>query len=167
MSTFRSFAIIVLFTLTACKSNHSENPVSPSVAKPDLVIDTVTYTRLPNCWQGYPSGVICGPPTFGFTLRIRNLGTADVSSPFFVQNSRSKWDFDNRYLSLGQRVNDPPTTIPINGTLDLNITSDVEDSLANVFIVVNPNYTYNTRVDTPLVDEVNFSNNSYTVTLKW
>ena len=167
MSTIRFFCIISLFLLAACKSDHLENPVLSSIDKPDLIIDTVSYTRLPNCFEGYPSGVICGPPTFGFTLRIKNIGTAEVMSPLFIENSRSKWDFDNRYLSYGQRVNDPPVKIPINGSLVVNITSDVEDSLANVFIVVNPNYTYNTRVDSPLMDELNFANNGYIVSLKW
>ena len=84
------------------------NPVMTLNGKPDLIIDTITYTRLPNCYEGYPSGIICGGPRFEFTLKIKNIGLAAISSPLFICNSRSNWDFENHYCSYCQRLNDNP-----------------------------------------------------------
>jgi hypothetical protein len=135
--------------------------------KPDLIIDTITYTRLPNCYEGYPSGIICGGPRFEFTLKIKNIGLAAISSPLFICNSRSNWDFENHYCSYCQHLNDPPSEIPINGSLDIKFISDIDDSVHNVIFILNTNDMYNTGLNIPKIDEENYTNNSYICSISW
>jgi hypothetical protein len=167
MSTLRLLLLVGLLMIAACRPNRSPNAVEPLPAKPDLVIDTVSYTQLPTCYEGYPSGIICGPPTFEFSLRIRNIGSADCNSSFMIGNSKSKEDFDNQYLSYGQIANYPPVCIPADGILNINIISEVEDSVSNILIVVNPDGSHDIRNVSSLVDEQDYLNNLYVVSLKW
>jgi hypothetical protein len=149
MSTLRLLLLEGLLMIAACRPNRSPNAVEPLPAKPDLVIDTVSYTQLPTCYEGYPSGIICGPPTF------------------MIGNSKSKEDFDNQYLSYGQIANYPPVCIPADGILNINIISEVEDSVSNILIVVNPDGSHDIRNVSSLVDEQDYLNNLYVVSLKW
>jgi len=111
--------------------------------------------------------VLCGPSLFEFTLVIKNIGLADVTPPLFITNSRSKWDFDNHYCSIGQRVNDPPSVIPISGLLDIPLVSDIADSVQNVFFVIDTYDRPNSGLNLPKIDELNYNNNSYILSLYW
>jgi hypothetical protein len=158
---------IFLFLIISCKSDHSVNPITTSVCKPDLIIDEITYERLPDCHLGYPSGVICDGPNFEFTVRVKNIGTADVTSPLFITNSRSQWDFDNQYCSYGQRLNDPPSNIPMDELLDIKLESHIEDSVQNVFFVLDTYDRTNSGLNLPIIDEINYDNNSYVMSISW
>jgi len=81
-ANYLGFILIIIFT--GCQLNS----VNDTNGKPDMIIDNVTYSQLPRCFEGSPSGVICGGPEFEFTLKIKNIGTAKVSSPLFILNSR-------------------------------------------------------------------------------
>ena len=83
MIRIKYMSVILVIMFTGCQSNS----VNITNGKPDLIIDKVTYSQLPGCFEGSPSGIICGGPTFEFTLKIKNVGTAKVSSPFFILNS--------------------------------------------------------------------------------
>jgi len=164
---YLGIGIIFISFFIGCKSNILVNPISTLKGKPDLIIDEVIYKRLPDCHQGYPSGIICDGPSFEFTLRIKNIGNADVSSALFITNSRSKWDLDNQYCSCGQRLNDPPMNIPINGSLDIKLVSFIDDSVHNVLFVLDTYDRSNSGLNIPKIDEVNYDNNSYILPLQW
>jgi len=161
--------ILIIPIIVGCKSSNNNlvNPEIISTGKADLIIDEITYKRLPDCHQGYPSGIICDGPNFEFTLRIKNIGFADVTSAIFITNSRSKWDFDNQYCSYGQRLNDPPTSIPMNGSLDIKLESHIDDSVQNVFFVLDTYDRTNSGLNLPKVDELNYDNNTFVVDLVW
>ena len=70
-------------------------PDGHSGIKPDLIIDKITYNKLPSCNEIYPPEVICGGPTYEFTLTIMNIGRKSVYSSIFVLNTRSLSDLGN------------------------------------------------------------------------
>lgn len=159
--------IAIPLLIIGCKSEQSVNPDLTQNGKPDLIIENITYTRLPNCYQDYPSGIICGGPRFEFTLKIKNIGSSAISSPLFICNSRSEEDFENQYCSYGQRLNDPCLEIPINGSLDIKLVSDIEDSVKNVLFILNTNDFYNSGLSIPKIDETDYTNNLYIENLVW
>jgi hypothetical protein len=167
MTKIYFISIALLLILIGCKSEHSVNPITTKNGKPDLIIDNVTYTRLPNCYQGYPSGIICGGPRFEFVLKIKNIGLANISSPLYICNSRSSWDFENKYCSSGHRLNDPPLPILIDSSITIKFISDIDDSVKNVLFVLNTNDFFNSGSSIPRVEESDYTNNSYIKMLIW
>jgi hypothetical protein len=159
--------IMLLSPIAGCDLGRSINPVASIGGKPDLVIDTVTYKRLPSCWQGYPSGIICGGPRFEFTLRIANIGSTDIAEPFYISNSRSKWDFASRYCSFTIRVNDPPSVIPVGGSIPITYIDFIDDSTSHVLFVVNTNDRYQSAAPLPRLDEASYDNNEFDLPLNW
>jgi hypothetical protein len=157
---------MILFII-GCKSDNLVNPILTSNDKPDLIIDEITYKRLPDCHQGYPSGIICDGPTFEFTLRVKNIGATDVTSALFITNSTSQWDFDNQYCSYGQRLNDPPTNIPTNGSIDIKLESHIDEGVQKIFFVLDTYDRTNSGLNLPKVDELSYDNNTLVVDLEW
>jgi hypothetical protein len=162
-----SVTLIFLLIIIGCKSEHSTGPAEAPNGKADLIIDTVSYTRLSDCFQLDPPEIVCGGPRFEFTLKIKNIGTADIASALFIRNSRSAMDFDSLYCSYGQRLNDPPAKIPVNGSLDIKLESDIEDSVQNILFVIDTNDRYNTGLTIPKIEELDYTNNSYVQPLSW
>ena len=81
-------------------------PDGHSGIKPDLIIDKITYNKLPSCYETYPPEVICGGPTYyEFTLTIMNIGRKSVYSSIFVLNTKSRKDFVDQYFSSGELTN--------------------------------------------------------------
>lgn len=119
MTDLKYLGIVLLSMAVGCDFGQSVNPAMSPTGKPDLMIDTVTYTRLPTCWPGYPSGIYCFGPRFEFALKISNIGSADIAEPFCMSNSRSMADFDSQYCSYTIRVNDPPTSIPVGKSIQI------------------------------------------------
>lgn len=158
MKNAMCLTIMLLPLIAGCDLGRSINPGGSRAGKADLLIDTVVYNQLPNCWQGYPSGIICGGPRFEFTLRIANIGSKEIAQPFYISNSRSKWDFDNKYCSFTIRVNDPPSVIPVGGSIPITYTDFIDDSTSHVFFVINTDTT---------LDEVSYDNNEYNLPLTW
>ncbi len=167
MTTRRALALAFVFAIVGCNSDQGIAPTTSSIVLPDLVIDTVTFVRLPDCWQGYPSGIICGGPRFDFTLHIKNIGSANFTVPFYISNSRSNVDFADKYCSSTLRVNDPPVTIPPGGTLQMTYESFIDDSTSRVLFVINTNDRFDRGVPLPKVDELKYANNDYSLTLTW
>jgi hypothetical protein len=167
MIKFKSLSLILLTVFVGCKSNQSTNPANNSTGKPDLLIDTITYTRLPNCYQDYPSGIICGGPRFELTLQIGNVGSSDLSEPFYISYSRSKTNFDSLYCSSTIRVNDPPTFIRTGGNIQVTLVGLIDDSTSQVLFVVNTNNRFFRGVTLPMIDEVSYNNNDYVLNIKW
>ena len=167
MTTSRALQVAFVFVMVGCISDQGIAPSSSTTGTPDLVIDTVTFARLPNCWQGYPSGIICGGPRFDFTLHIRNVGSGNFTVPFYISNSRSNVDLAVQYCSFTIRVNDPAASIPPGGTLDVTYESFVDDSTSRVHFVINTNDRFDTGVPLPRVDELSYDNNDYYLPLVW
>jgi len=167
VTSAKCVSIVFLLAALGCDTGRPVNPVIPQNAKPDLRIDSVTYTRLPTCWQGYPSGIICGPPRFNFILTIANIGPADMAEPFYMSNSCSRTDFDSQYCSHTIRVNDPPASIPVGGSIHISYVSFIDDSTSQVLFVINTNDRFDRGVPLPRIDEVSYDNNEYDLVLTW
>jgi hypothetical protein len=159
--------LICLLIFFSCKIEQPSDRVPDLNGKADLIIDTVTYTRLSSRIEVDPPEIVIGPPRFEFTLKIKNIGTAEVTSPFLIDNSQSTEDFDSLYCSYGQLVNYPPAHIPVNGSLNTKIVCFIEDSVQNVLIVINTNDRYNRGVILPKIEELDYTNNSYVQSLSW
>jgi hypothetical protein len=167
MTRINCVILVFLLIIIGCKSEHSTDPAADQNNKADLVIDTVTYIRLSNCFQLDPPEIVCGGPRFEFTLKIKNIGTAGVASALFIENSQSTDDFDSLYCSYGQLANYPPGHIPVNGSLDTKIVCFIEDSVQNVLFVIDTNDRYNTGLTIPKIEELDYTNNSYVQSLGW
>lgn len=167
MIKFISLNLILITMVVGCKSVHSTNPAITTNDKPDLKVDTITYTRLPNCYQGYPSGIICGGPRFDFTLQIENIGSSDLSEPFYISYSDSKDEFDSLYCSSTIRVNDPPAIIRSGGKIQVTFEGSIDDSTSHVLFVVNTNNRYFRGVALPTIDEVSYNNNDFILNIEW
>lgn len=167
MTRINCVILVFLLIIFGCKSEQSTDAVPDQNNKADLIIDTVTYTRLSSRIEVDPPEPVIGGPRFEFTLKIKNIGTAEVSSPFMIANSQSTEDFDSLYCSHGQLVNYPPVQVPVNGSLETKIVCFIEDSVQNVLIVINTNNRYNRGVTLPEINELDYSNNSYVQPLSW
>jgi hypothetical protein len=167
MTIINYLTLIFLLILIACNSEHSTGSLTNQNSKADLIIDMVTYTRLSSRIEVDPPEPVIGGPRFEFTLKIKNIGTAEVSSPFMIANSQSTEDFDSLYCSHGQLVNYPPVQVPVNGSLETKIVCFIEDSVQNVLIVINTNNQYNRGVTLPEINELDYTNNSYVQPLSW
>ena len=160
--------ILVFSTMAGCKIETLIINNSPSTGgKPDLTISQVTATKLPNCIEGYPSGIICYTGRFQFTLRIWNIGTATLARPFFISNSRSSPDIRDSICSTGRLVNERHVAIYPGDFVDISFEGSVDDSVPQVFFVINTNDRFSKGVHLPIIPELRYDNNDYWLDLHW
>ena len=65
-------------------------------------------------------------------------------------------------LNLG---NNPPIRIPAFGSIDVKMLSDIDDSVSNVLFRLDTNDTDQSGITIPMIDERNYDNNSYILSL--
>lgn len=167
LTGLKYLSILLLSLALGCDSGRPVTPVVPADRNPDLVIDTIAYTRLSNCWPGYPSGIICGGPRFAFTIQIRNIGSGDLCAPFYISYSHSKTEFDSQYCSSTIRVNDPAGTISVGGSMHLTFQGFIDDGTSPVLFVINTNDRFDSGIPLPIVDELSYDNNYYRLNIIW
>ena len=136
---------------TGCKNQSTQ----VEVQKPDLVISSATSQQ-----EHWP-----GSRAYQITARIANIGNADASQPFHMFSSVAYYDYIHREVSNGQMVNDPPKTIPPGGAIDVQFIVSPYDTVSMVFIVVNPDSRYNSKIPAANIDESDYDNNSYDMKL--
>jgi len=156
------FTIVLFFALVSLTCT---GPLMPVIsAKPDLVIQKISYQRLPNCFQGYPSGVIClSGQNLEFTVRIANIGGADFQNTLFIENTKSMRGLREGYYGHGQTVNVSKQAIGIGGWIDVVVWDVIEDSVSAVKFYVNTTGRMDKNYPLPPVDELDYTNNTFVV----
>ena len=151
--------------MIACKTDELILPVP----KPDLVIETITCQRLPNCQNDGYGGIICSAePRFAFTLKIRNIGDAPLDQFFYISKTRSMTDLDSNYCPHTAIANYPPANLPPNGEISVSFDDLVADSTAAVLFIINTNDLYSKgNHHLPVIDERRYDNNSYRLNMQW
>src|SRR5258706_10876329 len=119
------FSVLVFSITSGCDVDTLiiKSPSSTN-GKPDLTISQVTYTRLPNCIEGYPSGILCSRGRFQFTLTIWNIGDAVLAKPFYIFMSQSSPDIRDSICSSGRLVNDWGLSIWPGHSLEITAEQD-------------------------------------------
>jgi hypothetical protein len=158
--------ILLLIIAFGCNNNTSINSTDKS-GKVDLIIEHISYTRLSNVGQDPYVVTIGASSLFEFDLIIKNIGTKDLRSSIFIENSRSKRDFDSSYCSHGQLVNYPPVNIPAQGSIETKVTDIIYDSVYNVLFIIDSNDRYHRGDPIPLIDESNYDNNTFVLQMTW
>ena len=132
----------------ACCKDNGEAPRQ----KPDLIITQATSLLTSYAYK--------------VTARIANIGGSGVNQPFHMSSSTSFQDCSRRQVSYGQMVNDPPSTIPPGGAIDVNFTVIIDDTVSTLFIVVNADSRYNSKIPAANVHELNYDNNYFYLRIK-
>ena len=160
--------ITVMFPFIALLSACNNSDLIIPNAKPDLIIESVSYQREPSCWEGWPSGVICsGVPIFKFTIKIRNVGDKDLDQFFYISNTTSDRDLLQNFCPHTRIVNYPPVKLAVGRFLNVSFSDFINDSTARVLFVINTNDLYSKGRHLPRIDELRYDNNSDTLDLEW
>jgi putative transposase len=161
---FSTFFILV--TLSGC--NDINEIIIPNKGKPDLIIESITYQRQPNCWDDGHGGVVCsGTPIFQFTLKIGNIGDAGLRQSFYISNSRTAKDFQDTNCSHTTIANYPPLELLPNGFMNVTFEDFIDDSIPKVLFVINTNDLYDHGVPLPIIPEKSYDNKSFILDLQW
>ena len=146
------------------------NPLSAdSIKKPDLVIENVSYKQM-HYGIGWPSGVI-GGTYFEFTLRIKNIGTADFTHDLFISNTRSERDINVGHYSHGQIAYYDTTlrthTIAPGEVIQVRVDDAFDLNISRVkFLIYTDGKPHIKKSKVPRVEELNYDNNTYEVQIK-
>jgi hypothetical protein len=168
---FLSFALLIAALLSLSCNEPSPvtipAPITVIPGKPDLVIDTITYTHLSGRHYDQYGNPWFDPGEFEFILTIKNIGKVDVTSFIFIDNSRTKTDFDAHYCSSGHRANDPIQPLPAGASIQVKLTTSIDENVPNVLFRLDTNNFYHLPGTLPIIDELNYDNNTYAVALNW
>ncbi|MFA5316931.1 MAG: hypothetical protein WC369_05890 [Dehalococcoidales bacterium] len=149
--------------------------------KPDLIIENVTYELK---WSDTSTGdsIVYAE----YTIRVKNIGNAPANGSFHAEwthtifQASSDRDIQNNHYSRGQMLKYTDSSpIRPNETF-VGKVQDISPEVGTVrFIINNPNpdlptsapnspdvTTHPNKVNLPEIDESNFNNNTYTLTLK-
>lgn len=155
---------------TSTKQPYSSKPEDNSKqnleAKPDLIIEKISYKNAKVHSESYGMPVMFPGKNLDFTITVKNIGNADFKSSFYVSNSRSERDFADNYHSHSELANQKEQKIPANESLDVTVSDIIDSDTKNVQFSIN--YRSKTdKKDVPMAirDESNYENNSYQLTI--
>ena len=163
------FLISSLYSICGCGQSIDID----STKNPDLIIESITYKKLPNCFSTYPSGVVCMDGlNLEFTLRIKNIGTAPFAHSLFISNSRSEKDIEIGHYSHGQQPYYDSTltshTIDPGQVIEVRVDDIFDANLSKIKFLINDDGKPHIKALKlpPRVEELNYDNNTFDLEFK-
>jgi hypothetical protein len=140
------------------------------VDKPDLVIETVSYSAAPAVTDEYGMPLMFPGKRLKFTIFVRNIGDAAIAEFFYIANTRSNEAFNKNYYESSEMVNHDNQRIEPGETLEVTIIDNIDEDAERVRFMVNPEGQKlppikldGEELDTSIkqVEESNYRNNAY------
>jgi len=140
---------VAIASLVGC-TPQLEGPLPPLEIKlPDLIIDSISYRIIPpNDSLGMPA--LPDIAYMEFTIKIKNIGDASITDPFYIANTKSNLDLTRGYYSKVQIVNQDKRRLNPNETFEVIVLESIDLAPNEPFEV-----TVLTAVDSD-VDRVRF-----------
>lgn len=133
------------------KANLKQEP------KPDLIIESISYER----YYNGDDGVVSLGKVYIFTLKIKNIGSSDFQDRFYISNTHTKGDIENKHFSHTGRVNETKEKIPINGSIEVKVMDEINQETKNIVFLINTDGKKHIKHALPRIEELNYDNNTY------
>jgi hypothetical protein len=124
--------------------------------RPDLVIESVSYERIPY-WM----------PEFTFTVNVKNIGDSPVIGDFYIAYTSTQRDYDSLNCSENRPTWHPGLRIEAGGTISPQFWGPLQDSMPKVLFYINTNDAFKKKLNGPIVNEVSYDNNWYLLEMQW
>ncbi len=151
-STSACIALLLCLIPTGCNVDQ----VVVVDSKPDLIIESVSYERLP-IWQY----------EFEVTVHVKNIGDYPVTGQFYLSWTTTRRSFDSSQCDYHHPVNEPTGIIDVGGSIDPQFRVSLQDSMPNMLFYINTNDAFKKKIHGPIIYEKSYENNSYVADIQW
>jgi hypothetical protein len=165
-----SFFVLIVITLIIAVSGTTACEDTEQVDKPDLIIETVSYSNAPAITDEYGMPIMFPGIRLNFTICVRNIGDAAIAEFFYISHTRSNEAFNENYYESGEMVNHDNQIIEPGESLEVTITDNIAVDAKQVRFMVNPESNKlppikldgnELDVSSKQVEESNYKNNTY------
>jgi hypothetical protein len=154
---------LILGVVFAHASYHSSQAVPGG--KPDLIIDHVSYFLLPPQPRSSSLDRVVYPRSGLCQVSVRNIGTGDFADAFYIATAETESDIRMGHYSHCSRVNDNKVPIPVDSSIVIPVHIFALPSGTVIKFLVQSDGKPHLRNALPVIDELNYDNNTYEFTI--